>query len=74
MRHARVHGPDVDLIIQQAMENAGREAGRDRFDGDRVEMGRERDALDAAGERMSARIRAEVARELDKELDKGEWR
>jgi len=74
MRHARVYGPDVDLIVRQALENAGRETDRNRFDSDKAELGRDRDALDAPGARMRARIRAEVARELDKDMDKGEWR
>jgi aspartokinase len=69
MRHART---DVDMVVQQALANAGRETDRNRFADDKAQP--DRDELDAAGERMSARIRAEVARELDKELDKGEWR
>jgi len=52
VRHARVYGPEVDAIIQEAMAS-----GRNP----------DHDAVDAATARLKQRIRARIARELDKE-------
>lgn len=52
MRHARAYGPDLDVIIQEAVAS-GREPDQDE--------------LEAAKEKLSQRIREHVARELAKE-------
>jgi hypothetical protein len=52
MRHARANGPDLDVIIQEAVAS-GREPDQDE--------------LDAAKDKLSQRIRERVARELEKQ-------
>ena len=64
MRHARAYGPDVDLIVRQALENAGFEPNLDRHEAARARWEQRHDQLKAAKEQLRERIRAHVAREL----------
>ena len=64
MRHARAYGPDVNLIVRQALENAGFEPNRRAPEAVKTRWGQEQDELVAAKARLRERIRAHVAREL----------
>ena len=64
MRHARVYGPDVDLIVRQAMEEAGRAEDRGDLEAAKAQRDQDRDELEAAKAQLRERIRAKVAREI----------
>ena len=70
MRHARAYGPDVGLIVQQAVEQAARAQDREEQENSTAQSQRSRDEIEIAKTHLRERIRAEVARELEK----AEWR